>query len=110
MTTCHYLDSYQIDLLGGPHALSFDTVVCGNRWLLHSFQPIPVQVYFPVERPATSDDLIGDRIRPLAPKLEALLDLLVYCMKDEWGGQTREACTERMLAAARQFGGCTESL
>jgi hypothetical protein len=71
---------------------------------------IPVQVYRPVERPHTSDDLLADRVRPLAPKLEAFLDLLVYYMKDEWRGHTREACIERMLAAARQFGGSTDSM
>jgi hypothetical protein len=65
-----------------------------------------VQVYCPLERLHTADNLLVVQGSTLAPKLAAFLDLVDYAMQEEWGGKGRQACTDRMLAAAKQLSGC----
>jgi hypothetical protein len=68
-----------------------------------------MQVYCRIEGPRTSEDVLAPRERPLLPKLEAFLDVLVYMMMDAWGGKDRAGCTQRVLAAAKQVGGSSLS-
>ena len=61
------------------------------------------QVYRRIGRPRTADELLAPRDRPLAPKLEAFLEVLVAVMQSEWGGKDRTMCTQRMVAAAQRM-------
>ena len=65
-----------------------------------------MQVYVPLPRPESSNGALADKTRPLAPKLEGFMDVLLYYMQNRWGGVGEAQCTRQMLAdATRQSGG-----
>jgi hypothetical protein len=70
-----------------------------------SHQHLNVQVYVPVKRRPSSDNVLAEQTRPLHVKLEGFMDVLLYYMKDEWGGHDLTSCSAEMLAAARKFSG-----
>lgn len=98
------------ELFASPYSLALALVQHRERGLLRKAEEgVSSQVYVPIGRPGTpAADLTGDRSRSLASKLEGFLDVVAYCMRDEWGGATRDACAERMLAAAKQLSGGVE--
>jgi hypothetical protein len=64
-----------------------------------------VQVFKPVPRRTSCEHLLAKQNRPLHVKLVGMLDVLLFYMKDEWGGQDMASCTSEMNAAAKKFGG-----
>lgn len=63
------------------------------------------QVYVPIERRASCDNILSEKERPLHLKLEGFLDVLLYYMRDEWGGHDLASCTAEMMAVARKYSG-----
>ena len=65
-------------------------------------------MYKALPRPASSSGLLAPPSRPLAPKLHALLQVLLHYMRDKWGGNDMVQCTSKMMAAASRLSGGVE--
>jgi hypothetical protein len=72
-------------------------------------QQTHLQVYKLLQRRASSNGLLAPKTRPLAGKLEAFIQILLYYMRDRWGGSDEAQCTSKMLAAANRICNGVES-
>lgn len=63
------------------------------------------QVFVPIERQPSCGHLLAEKTRPLHLKLAGFLDVVLYYMKDEWGGHDLASCTSEIMNAARKFSG-----
>lgn len=63
------------------------------------------QVFVPIKRRPSCENLLAKQTRPLHLKLEGFLDVMLYYMRDEWGGHNLASCTAEIMNAARKFSG-----
>ena len=64
-----------------------------------------MQVFVPLKRRPSCVHLLAPQTRPLHEKLAGFLDVMVFYMRDEWGGHDLASCTAEIESAARKFGG-----
>lgn len=57
----------------------------------------------PVPPRQSSAGVLEEHGRPLAPKVEALVNVVLHYMLEKWGGTDESGCTARMVAAANRL-------
>jgi hypothetical protein len=75
----------------------------------HSSVNRVLQVYVRLPQRPSSNGLLASKTRPLATKLEALVQVLLHYMLDKWGGTDEASCTARMVAQAQKISGGVEA-